>query len=40
MAPSVRLDHCVVHASDWERSNAFYRDELGAELVRKGAGWS
>jgi len=36
----VRLDHCVIHVSDWERSNAFYRDVLGAELVRAGAGWS
>ena len=39
MAPNVRLDHCVVHVSDWPRSNAFYRDVLGAELVRAGAGW-
>jgi len=30
----------VIHVSDWERSNAFYRDVLGAELVRAGAGWS
>jgi len=29
-----------VHVSDWETSNAFYRDVLGAELVRNGAGWS
>ena len=40
MAPKVRLDHCVVHVSDWERSNAFYRDVLGAELVPTGARWS
>jgi catechol 2,3-dioxygenase-like lactoylglutathione lyase family enzyme len=40
VAPGIRLDHCVVHVSDWERSNAFYRDVLGAELVRAGAGWS
>ena len=38
MTPDVRLDHCVVHVSDWERSNAFYRDVLGAELVRAGDG--
>lgn len=38
--PDVKLDHCVIHVSDWERSNAFYRDVLGAELVRAGAGWS
>jgi len=36
----VNLDHSVVAVSDWERSNAFYRDVLGAELVRRGAGWS
>lgn len=29
----IRLDHCVVHVSDRARSNAFYRDVLGAELV-------
>ena len=29
----VTLDHCVIHVSDWERSNVFYRDVLGAEVV-------
>lgn len=29
----LRLDHIVIAVSDWERSNAFYRDVLGAELV-------
>ena len=29
----IRLDHCVMHVSDRARSNAFYRDVLGAELV-------
>jgi catechol 2,3-dioxygenase-like lactoylglutathione lyase family enzyme len=28
-----KLDHVVIAVSDWERSNAFYRDVLGAELV-------
>jgi catechol 2,3-dioxygenase-like lactoylglutathione lyase family enzyme len=28
----VRLDHVVIHVSDWARSNAFYRDVLGAEV--------
>jgi len=23
MVPT-RLDHCVIHVTDWERSNAFY----------------
>ena len=27
------LDHVVIAVSDWERSNAFYRDVLGAEVV-------
>jgi catechol 2,3-dioxygenase-like lactoylglutathione lyase family enzyme len=40
MTPDVRLDHCVVHVSDWERSNAFYREVLGAELVQAGTRWS
>ena len=38
--PNVKLDHCVIHVSDWERSNTFYRDVLGAELVPRGAGWA
>jgi catechol 2,3-dioxygenase-like lactoylglutathione lyase family enzyme len=29
----VRLDHVVIAVSDFERSNAFYRDVLGAEIV-------
>jgi catechol 2,3-dioxygenase-like lactoylglutathione lyase family enzyme len=29
----MRLDHVVVAVSDWERSNAFYRDVLGVEVV-------
>jgi catechol 2,3-dioxygenase-like lactoylglutathione lyase family enzyme len=36
----VALDHCVIHVSDWSRSNAFYRDVLGAELVQRGHGWA
>jgi catechol 2,3-dioxygenase-like lactoylglutathione lyase family enzyme len=33
-----RLDHCVVHVTEWDRSNAFYRDVLGAELIERGEG--
>src|SRR3954447_8336442 len=29
----IRLDHCVIHVSERHRSNTFYRDVLGAELV-------
>src|ERR1700743_3509174 len=36
-----KLDHCVIHITEWERSNAFYRDVLGAELVNRGtATWA
>jgi catechol 2,3-dioxygenase-like lactoylglutathione lyase family enzyme len=34
----VRLDHVVIAVSDWERSNAFYRDVCGAEVVDLGDG--
>jgi catechol 2,3-dioxygenase-like lactoylglutathione lyase family enzyme len=33
-----KLDHCVIHVSDWEISNPFYRDVLGAELIDGGHG--
>jgi catechol 2,3-dioxygenase-like lactoylglutathione lyase family enzyme len=29
------LDHCVIAVSDWRRSNAFYRDVLGAEVIQR-----
>jgi catechol 2,3-dioxygenase-like lactoylglutathione lyase family enzyme len=34
----VRLDHVVIAVSDWDRSNVFYRDVLGAELVELDRG--
>jgi catechol 2,3-dioxygenase-like lactoylglutathione lyase family enzyme len=34
----VGLDHCVIAVSDWERSNAFYRDVVGAEVIEVGPG--
>jgi catechol 2,3-dioxygenase-like lactoylglutathione lyase family enzyme len=36
----VKLDHCVIHVSDWERSNAFYMQVLGAELIQRPAGFA
>jgi catechol 2,3-dioxygenase-like lactoylglutathione lyase family enzyme len=47
MPPRLALDHCVIAVSDWERSNAFYRDVLGAEVDQQAptfghyrfAGW-
>jgi catechol 2,3-dioxygenase-like lactoylglutathione lyase family enzyme len=32
------LDHCVIAVSDWDRSNAFYREVLGAEVVEFESG--
>jgi len=40
VALPLRLDHCVIHISNWDVSNAFYRDVLGAELVPMGTGWA
>ena len=37
---TISLDHCVIHVSDWERSNAFYRDVLGAEVVPRVGGFA
>jgi catechol 2,3-dioxygenase-like lactoylglutathione lyase family enzyme len=34
------LDHVVIAVSDWERSNAFYADVIGAEVVARGAGFA
>jgi catechol 2,3-dioxygenase-like lactoylglutathione lyase family enzyme len=38
--PRVKIDHCVVTVTDWDRSNAFYSTVLGAELVRFARGWA
>jgi catechol 2,3-dioxygenase-like lactoylglutathione lyase family enzyme len=35
----VGIDHCVIAISDWDRSNAFYRDVVGAALVQREGGW-
>src|SRR4029453_8802813 len=35
---AIELDHLVVAVTDWSRSNAFYRDVLGAELVEMSRG--
>jgi catechol 2,3-dioxygenase-like lactoylglutathione lyase family enzyme len=36
----ISFDHCVVHVSDWERSNEFYSNVLGADLVQRPSGWA
>jgi len=35
---ALRLDHVVVAVTDWERSNRFYVDVLGAELLELSYG--
>lgn len=35
----IGFDHCVIHVSDWDRSNAFYREVIGAEIIANGAGF-
>jgi catechol 2,3-dioxygenase-like lactoylglutathione lyase family enzyme len=36
----VAFDHCVIHVSNWDVSNRFYRDVMGAEVVQRGQGWA
>lgn len=36
----VKFDHCVVHVSNWERSNAFYVKVVGAELIAREVGFA
>ena len=33
MSFSAKLDHCVIHVSNLERSNEFYQKVLGAEFI-------
>ena len=33
---NVKLDHCVIHVTDWARANSFYADVLGAEVIARG----
>jgi catechol 2,3-dioxygenase-like lactoylglutathione lyase family enzyme len=38
--PDLRLDHVVIAVSDWERSNRFYGDVLGADVVARDGGYA
>ena len=40
MTPKPILDHCVITISDWNQSNRFYTEILGAELVPFGKTWA
>jgi catechol 2,3-dioxygenase-like lactoylglutathione lyase family enzyme len=36
----VTIDHCVIHVTDWARSNHFYAAVLGAEVVPRQKGFA
>ena len=36
----VKFDHCVIHVTDWQRSNSFYTEVLGAELIERPVGYA
>jgi catechol 2,3-dioxygenase-like lactoylglutathione lyase family enzyme len=38
VSKATRLDHSVIAVSDWDTSNAFYRDIVGAEILDVGGG--
>ena len=40
MAVPTKLDHCVIKVTEWERSNKFYVQVMGAELVARPAGFA
>jgi catechol 2,3-dioxygenase-like lactoylglutathione lyase family enzyme len=37
---TIKLDHCVIHVSDWERSTSFYREVVGAQPMPVGKGFA
>jgi catechol 2,3-dioxygenase-like lactoylglutathione lyase family enzyme len=37
---ALKIDHCVIHVSDWQRSNHFYGSVLRAEIVPRQKGFA
>ncbi len=37
---NLKIDHCVIHVSDWECSNHFYAAVMGAEVVPRQKGFA
>jgi catechol 2,3-dioxygenase-like lactoylglutathione lyase family enzyme len=37
---TIKLDHCVIHVSQWERSNDFYQRVFGMEVIKRGKGYA
>jgi catechol 2,3-dioxygenase-like lactoylglutathione lyase family enzyme len=40
MVPPLKLDHCVIHVSDWALSNDFYARVMGAQVIPRGRGFA
>ena len=40
MAVPTSLDHCVIHVTEWQRSNKFYVEVMGAALVPREVGYA
>ena len=38
--PPVTFDQCVIHVTEWERSNAFYTTVMGAQLIVRPVGYA
>jgi catechol 2,3-dioxygenase-like lactoylglutathione lyase family enzyme len=36
---NIKLDHSVLHVSDWQVSKTFYREVMGAEVIARGLGY-
>ncbi len=36
----IQFDHCVIHVSDWQRSNDFYARVMRAEVLQRDAGYA
>ena len=37
---ALRLDHVIIHVSDWEATTTFYREVVGAEVIPNPEGAS
>jgi len=40
LVPGLKLDHFVIHVSEWQRSNDFYARVFGMEVVKRGKGYA
>jgi catechol 2,3-dioxygenase-like lactoylglutathione lyase family enzyme len=36
----LKLDHFVIHVSDWQRSNDFYARVFSVEVIKRGKGYA